>query len=248
MSSPLPDDHRPEGVIHFSADHVYEALPARRVSGVLSELAAWRSILAGLSIVGQRPDRYDGAGYGNLSGRLGPFPGRRGARPFLVSGTQTGGLECVSSSDFALVSRYDSLRNRVVSRGPIEPSSESMTHGAIYDLGPHIRFVFHVHCPLIWRAARTLKLPISDGRIPYGTPGMAAEIARLARETTLLDRKILAMGGHEDGVITFGRTPIAAGQVLMSTLAEAYRLTFELEGRACAQDAASRPVDRRSAE
>ena len=73
----------------------------------------------------------------------------RGARPFLVSGTQTGGLSCVSLDDFALVERYRIASNQVDSRGLTSPSSEAMTHGAIYDLGSTIGFVFHGHCPAI---------------------------------------------------------------------------------------------------
>ena len=229
-----------EGVVQFTADHREQPLSARRFGELAGHLASWRSIFAALSLVGQRADRYDGAGYGNVSGRVGPFPGCRGARPFLVSGSQTGGLACVTLSDFVLVSRYSAERNHVISEGLLLPSSESMTHGALYDLGPQIRFVFHVHCPLIWRSARTLGLPLSDGRVPYGTPGMAREIVRLARETPLLERRILAMGGHEDGVITFGRTPSAAGSVLLDALAAAHQATFTETGRACARDGSSR--------
>ena len=160
----------------------------------------------------------------------------------MVSGSQTGGRACVTLNDFALVRRYEPTLNRVESEGLIKPSSESMTHGAIYDLGPHIRFVFHVHCPLIWRAAGRMGLPVSDARVPYGTPGMAREIVRLSRETALLERGILAMGGHEDGVITFGRTPSEAGGILMESLAAAHRSAFDETGKACAQDAVSRRV------
>ncbi len=181
----------PEGVIQFIAEHEFRPLPPRRFAELVADLAAWRSIFAGLTLVGQRADRYDGAGYGNVSGRVGPYPGSHGARAFVVSGSQTGGRACVGLGDFALVRRYDAVANRVVSIGDIRPSSESMTHGAIYDLGPHIRYVFHVHCPLIWRAAAALELPTTDGRVPYGTPGMAREMVRLARESPLLERRMV---------------------------------------------------------
>ena len=232
-----------EGVVQFTVDHRDRPLSPRRYGALAAELASWRSIFAALSLVGQRADRYDGAGYGNVSGRVGPFPGSRGARPFLVSGSQTGGLSCVTLSDFALVSRYSAERNHVISEGPLLPSSESMTHGALYDLGPQTRFVFHVHCPLIWRSARALRIPVSASGVPYGTPGMAREIMRLARETALLEGRILAMGGHEDGVITFGHTPSGAGRVLLEALAAAHRETFTATGRACAQDGSSRLGD-----
>ena len=194
--------------------------------------------------MGQRADRYDGAGYGNVSGRVGPYPGARGRRAFVVSGSQTGGKECVRLEDFVLVRRYDATANEVVSEGLMMPSSESMTHGAIYDLAPHIRYVFHVHCPLIWRAAPHLGLPFSNPAVPYGTPEMAREITRLAREEALLERGVMAMGGHEDGVIAFGRTPGAAGSLLMGILATAHQHAFRQTGSACGRDGASRRVER----
>ncbi len=228
----MPDAVR-EGVTRFEARHTAEPLCPRRFGAAATALAGWRSVMTDLGLVGQDPARYDGAGYGNVSIRVGPFPGRRGARPFLVSGTQTGGRPCVALDDFALVERYVIAENRVVSRGPIRPSSESMTHGAIYDLGGHVRCVLHAHCPALWRRRRALMLPTTAERIDYGTPAMAREIERLARQTPLLDRPLLAMGGHEDGVIAFGRDPDEAGRVLIGALARARALIFTEDGRVC---------------
>lgn len=222
-----------EGVTRFEARHTTERLSPRRFGEAVRALAGWRSVMAELGLVGRDPARYDGAGYGNVSIRVGPFPGRRGARPFLVSGTQTGGRSCVALDDFALVERYAIAHNRVISRGPIPPSSESMTHGAIYDLGGHIRCVLHAHCPDIWRRRTALGLPTTAAGIDYGTPAMAREIERLARSTALLDRPLLAMGGHEDGIVAFGRSADAAGRLLVETLARARALVFDGEGRVC---------------
>jgi hypothetical protein len=52
---------------------------------------------------------------------------------------------------------------------------------------------------------------------------MAREVARLYRESPLAERQILAMAGHPDGVIAFGRSVDEAGQVLMTYLARAHR-------------------------
>lgn len=211
---------RAEGTVFFEAQHTDGALP-QAVHGVAPALLAWRSVFARQGLIGQDPHRYDGAGFGNVSARLGPFPGARGRRPFVITGTQTGGDPCVSPASLSWVRRYQIAHNRVESMGPKRPSSESMTHGAIYDLGGHIRWVFHVHCPTIWPLARALRLPTSDPNVDYGTPKMATEIRRLAQSDRLLDRGIMAMGGHEDGVISFGRTATEAGSVLFETLASA---------------------------
>lgn len=211
-----------EGAIKFHAAHREEELVPRRYGELACRLIAWREILHKTGLVGQEPGLYGGFGYGNVSGRVGPPGASRRARAFLITGTQTSGRAAMSLAGFCVVERYDERTNRVESRGEILPSSESMTHGAIYDLGPHIRYVFHAHSAPIWRRARELRLPTTDPSVPYGTPEMAREIARLNRTSSLSERRILAMGGHEDGIIAFGKTAEAAGDVLLRTLARAY--------------------------
>ena len=51
---------------------------------------------------------------------------------------------------------------------------------------------------------------------------MAREVGRLYRSTALAEMQILAMGGHEDGIITFGRTAEEVGEVMLRYLARAY--------------------------
>jgi ribulose-5-phosphate 4-epimerase/fuculose-1-phosphate aldolase len=214
-----------EGVIKFAAIHRREPID-RRVHGALCcRLIAWREIMAMTQLVGQDPARYGGAGYGNVSARVGAPSSPRGRRAMLISGTQTGGRADIGVDDFCVVEAYDYARNRVHSAGLIEPSSETMTHGAIYDLSPHIRFVLHAHSPVIWRRAQDLRIPTSDARVAYGTPEMAYEVERLYRSTALAETRILAMGGHEDGIIVFGHNAEAAGQVLLTYLARAYEHT-----------------------
>jgi ribulose-5-phosphate 4-epimerase/fuculose-1-phosphate aldolase len=213
-----------EGVIKFAARHESRPLDARRVGETACVLIAWREIMALTGLVGQDPARYGGAGYGNVSARIGRRSAGLGERSFLITGTQTSGKRCIGLDDFAMVERYDYAANRVWSHGPTEPSSESMTHGAIYDLGPHIRCVLHAHSPVLWRHAARLRLPTTAAAVPYGTPEMAREVQRLYRSTVLPERPILAMGGHDDGIVVFGRSPEDAGQVLLTWLARAYQV------------------------
>ena len=222
-----------EGVTKFDATHQATPLPARRFGALAAHLTAWRTILARLGGIGQDPLRYDGAGYGNVSARVGPFPGRRGARPFIVSGTQTGGLKCLTLQHYCLVERYNAERNQVQSQGTIRPSSESMTHGALYDLSPRIRVVLHIHCADIWTRRAHLKLPTTRPGVDYGTVEMAQEMRRLAQQTGMLDSRIFAMDAHEDGIVAFGHTADEAGQALLSVLAKAHALDFDETGRLC---------------
>ena len=211
-----------EGVTRFEVEHEPRGLEARVYGETAAVLAAWREVLARLGLIGRDPARYEGAGYGNVSARVGPFGDvPRGQRRFLVTGTQTGGRPRVTLDDFCLVERYDLLRNHVRSLGPVPPSSESLTHGAIYDIAPSARVVFHAHAPEIWRQARALGLPVTRVEAVNGTPAMGHEVQRLYRESTLSGTGILAMGGHEDGVIAFAATAAEAGETLVRELARA---------------------------
>ena len=105
--------------------------------------------------------------------------------------------------------------------GSVPPSSESLTHGAIYDIAPAARVVLHAHAPEIWRHARALGLPVTRVEVQNGTPEMALDVQRLYRESTLSGTGILAMGGHEDGVIAFGATAAEAVETLVRHLARA---------------------------
>ena len=121
-------------------------------------------------------------------------------------------------------------RNLVESRGSVEPSSETMTHAALYDTSPAIRCVLHAHSPVVWRRARELRIPTTDASIPYGTPEMALAVQRLCDSTALSEIRILAMGGHEDGIVVFGRTPEEAGGVLLKWLSRAYEAQCAADG------------------
>lgn len=199
----------------------------------MARLTAWREILARTGLVGQQPGLYGGFGYGNVSVRIGAPAAPRRRRPFLVSGTQTSGKSCMTLDDFCLVEACDVDHNSVESRGRVLPSSESLTHGAVYGLGSHIRWVFHSHSPTIWRRARQLNLPTTRPDVAYGTPQMAREVERLFRETQLSDVRILAMAGHEDGIISFGRTAQEAGGTTLAYLAQAYEAQCRDDGGLC---------------
>jgi ribulose-5-phosphate 4-epimerase/fuculose-1-phosphate aldolase len=202
-----------EGVIKFDLRYTPGA-PLPRVAVV--ELCAWREILRRLGLTGQDPARYHGIGFGNLSRRLAP-----GTPEFVITGSQTGARPALDERHFAWVIACDPQRNALTAEGPIAPSSESLTHGQVYALDATVQFVFHVHSPELWRAAARLNIPITAARAAYGTPDMVAEVERLFRETDVRARRLFAMGGHEDGIVGFGKTAQEAGAVLVSALAAA---------------------------
>lgn len=218
-----------EGVIKFDVEHREAPLPEeawRRAA----EVAAWRRVFIKLGLIGRDPKRYGGAGFGNISARINPYPGERGRRRFVVTGSQTAVNDELHVAPLSVVENYDAQLNLVTSFGPVNPSSESMTHGALYDLSPRIRFIFHGHVPAIWERALDLHIPCTHERVAYGTPDMAFEMARLYRDTNLSEVRIVAMLGHEDGIVTFGHTAAEAGGVMTQYLALAYALGTNRRG------------------
>jgi ribulose-5-phosphate 4-epimerase/fuculose-1-phosphate aldolase len=210
-----------EGVIHFEAAHVDAALP-NEANDALPALFAWRALMKQLGFIGLDPARYDGVGFGNVSVRIPPFRGPRGQdSAFLITATQTGALSTLNADNVVVVDDWDLRKNRVRSRGRALASSESLTHGAVYDVVPHARAVIHVHAPAIFAKAAALSLPSTRPGIGYGTVAMAEEVARLWRDTDLADLRVFAMTGHEDGVISFGQDLDDAGARLTSVYARA---------------------------
>lgn len=222
-----------EGVVKFVAHHRSCGLDLARHGELAARLLAWREVLARLGLVGQEATRYGGAAYGNVSARIGPPGAPRGRRAFLVTGTGTAGLACADADILCVVESYDAERNQVESHGPTPPSSESLTHGALYDLGAHVRWVLHAHEPLLWRERAALRLPTTPPDVEYGTPAMARAVAALWRGSSLADRGILAMAGHEDGIVVCGRSAEEAGAVLVRHVAAAFERACARSGSLC---------------
>lgn len=210
-----------EGVIKFQLE--YEPGPPLAAEE-LRELNAWRRILYLLQLIGQDPHRYDGFGFGNLSRRLPPLDAPERRRPFVISGTQTGSLPELGPEHYTVVFACDAGRNRVEASGPVRPSSEALTHGILYDLDGGLQVVMHAHSPVLWRHAGTLGIPVTSAAVPYGTPEMAAEVRRLFGTADFSAGPVFAMGGHEDGVVAFGRSAEEAGTALLRQLARALAL------------------------
>ena len=203
-----------EGVVKFRLDH---DPTARLDPDDLRPLIAWHHICRRLGLIGRDPDRYGGYAYGNLS--------RRSAAGFVVSGTQTAGNAELDAGDYAEVLTWDPTANRVASRGPCRPSSESITHGMIYDAAEKAGFVVHAHHRAIWTAARRLGLAATGAEVAYGTPEMALAVQRLFDTGALpRDQGLFVMLGHEDGVVSYGADAEIAGGLMVTALARAMQL------------------------
>ena len=166
-------------------------------AAVAEELDRWRYELFALGLIGF-DDEHE-VGYGNISVHA-RQPGQ-----FYISGTQTGHLERTDRTHYTLVTSCDIDTNRVTCCGPVEASSEAMTHAAIYRVNLGIRAVVHVHSNHLWNSARN-SLPTTNPAVAYGTPAMAEEFRRLYLHGDLATVGIAVMAGHEGGLISFGET------------------------------------------
>lgn len=195
---------RDEGAIKYQCRwRQTEALPLEPYR----ELLSYRDRTYNSGLIGVYPD---GIGYGNISCRCADNP-----RHFVISGTQTGHIPQLTIDYYARVTEVDLPQNTVTCEGPVKASSESLTHGNIYQLMPSVQGIIHVHHHALWKALLN-QVPTTSSTVPYGTPEMAMEMERLVHESNLLEDKIFAMAGHEDGVVTFGESLNEANEILQT--------------------------------
>jgi L-ribulose-5-phosphate 4-epimerase len=142
----------------------------------------------------------DGIGFGNISIRDSGHPER-----FYITGSATGHIKTGGRALYALVERWDIPGNTLWSRGPVQASSESMSHAVIYETLPEVTAVIHIHHLEHWRRA-IAELPATPEHIAYGTPEMAEAIRSVILEFRMKHHGVLAMKGHEEGMIMYGRS------------------------------------------
>lgn len=159
----------------------------------LAELNAHRRKLRQLGLIGVDPN---GIGFGNLSVRDGATDN------FYITGSATGGRRELALADCAKVVACDFERNCVRYEGSALPSSESLSHAAIYKSDVTAGAVIHCHDSKLWAAVLN-EAPTTSKAADYGTAEMANEIVQLFTHTDV--PKIIAMAGHEAGILTFGK-------------------------------------------
>ena len=181
-----------EGYIKYHCNWIkWDAIHPEQIE----EINKWRTLLFDEGYIGMYEN---GIGFGNISIRV-------DENLFLVSGSATGGIRHLSAAHYALVTDYDFALNQLTCKGMTMASSESLTHAAIYNCSKETTAVIHVHHKEKWR--RLLQqAATTNTSIPYGTPEMAYAIQDLIRENKIGDHKIIAMGGHDEGLIAFGKT------------------------------------------
>ncbi len=210
-----------EGIIKFRLQFVRRSPPPESVIGSVNR---WRKRLHDAQLIGCDPQRYGGFGFGNISQRVGPWNALPHQRRFVITGSQTGGVADLGPEHYALVVEAHPARNLLVAEGPVRPSSESLTHAALYSHDAHIRVVMHVHAPALWRMASALGLAVTGADVPYGSPAMAREVRRLATDMGKHASGVFAMGGHRDGIVAYGGSADPPGKQLLALNARALKL------------------------
>jgi ribulose-5-phosphate 4-epimerase/fuculose-1-phosphate aldolase len=173
--------------------------------GALAELNACRRKLLDQHLLGVDSNR---VGFGNLSVRDGV------SRNFYITGSATGGLPKLSLTDCVRVVDCDFKKNWLRYEGTAIPSSESLTHAAIYKSDSMTSAVIHCHDLGLW-AALLDRAPTTSKAVAYGTPEMAYEIIRLFEVSDVRSKKMFVMAGHQAGIAAFGKNLEDAFDVLM---------------------------------
>ena len=182
-----------EGYVKYTAEHTMS--PAIETLH-WEELNRARTKLREMGLVGMTSN---GIGFGNLSIRI-------KGDTFLISGTATGALPVLGPDGYCLITSFDVDENRVVSSGPVKPSSETMTHGVIYRSCPNANCVIHIHSRAIFDGMLRDKYPTSPETAAYGTPDIARAIGKLVRHDSKKNEGQIVLAGHDEGVIVYAAT------------------------------------------
>jgi len=183
-----------EGYIKFNCE--WEQKEIRIPELVFQTLEEQRTRLFELGLIGMYPD---GIGFGNISVKS------QTDDSFFITGSATGQYAKLALSHYAKVSAYNFKQNSIDCIGLTKASAESLTHAAIYESGPEVAAVVHVHCLWLWE--ELLKsYPATSAEIEYGTPEMAFAVKQLATELKYSDEKVIVMGGHKEGILAFGKS------------------------------------------
>lgn len=151
----------------------------------------------------------DGVGYGNISIRDEDHPEK-----FFITGSATGHLQHTEPDSWSRVDLWNLTTNTLWCSGPLNASSESMSHAVIYQNLPAVNCVIHIHDKNLWlKGLKTL--PSTCATAEYGTPEMAKSILDLIHKHGMVHGGLFVMQGHEEGMMAFGTTPGEALDTLL---------------------------------
>ncbi len=194
----LPRVTPAEGYVKYSCEH--HSAPAPEHPD-LAELDALRTGLFDAGLLGQMPD---GVGFGNVSVRDG--------EGFVITATATGSARILGEDGYSRVEFCLPAQNAVRSRGPLPPSSEALSHHAVYAASPSARCVAHVHSRQLFDRLLAEGVPATPPDAAFGTPQLARTIAELVALRP--QEGVIVTAGHEEGLIVYGPSVAAVGEMI----------------------------------
>jgi len=193
-----------EGVIKFK--YVCEDKSLLIPDEIFDIINPVRLLLKEKDYLGQYPD---GISYGNVSLR------DKESKEFYITASDTGKIIYTKPCHYVKVTDCDIVNNLCYYKGKALPSSESLSHHIIYSNCSKAKAVIHIHNKPLWLKLKS-KVPTTATNVEYGTVEMVYEIINILQNTNLRNEKILVMGGHEDGLISFGETIEEASKILFN--------------------------------
>jgi ribulose-5-phosphate 4-epimerase/fuculose-1-phosphate aldolase len=187
-----------DGIIKYDRTNFSQCGPLLALE--YTALEYWRKKLFKLNLIGEYQESK--IGFGNLSMIYDYSDVFQGSRPqFIISGTQTGKYPELDGRYYTRILDYIIRDLKITMQGPIEASSEALTHAAIYEKNPIIKSVFHIHSPVLWKMMIEKNLPFTSANIPYGTYEMAQATQQCIADTS---SGVFCMHGHTDGIVSYG--------------------------------------------
>jgi len=153
----------------------------------------------------------NGVGFGNISMRI------KGGNQFIITGSATGEIPELEPGHYVKVNSFNIDNNAVQCAGPLQASSESLTHAAIYLADPDANAVIHIHSIDLWNEL-IYKVPTTNPSMDYGTSGLAKDIFRLFNDSDVIEKRIIVMAGDRAGILAFGHDMDEAVNILMQYL------------------------------
>ena len=178
-----------EGIIKYKCFFEQGQSPDKKL---IEEVNRIRSELHRMGLIGTDKNNI---GYGNISIRY------KGQNKFIITGSQTGSKGILDNSDYSIVTDFNIEENKLYCTGKIKASSESLTHAAIYTMLQDANSVIHIHNRELWEK-NLYKYPTTNPAFEYGTSEIALAVAEICSKK---EDKIIILGGHPEGIISYGR-------------------------------------------
>lgn len=177
-----------DGVIKFNIKKWEED----RLNIDISDIERVRERLFNLKLIGHNKEL--NLGYGNISKRI-------KEKEFIISGSQTGHLEHLDKNHYTIITDVDFNTNSVICKGPIKPSSESLTHAAFYYNSNKYNGVIHIHNLKLWEKLIENNYISTPEDATYGSIKLWESIIDILNNNKSKDSIIIVMKGHIEGII-----------------------------------------------